>query len=163
MEMFSQSVLAVSCSLSCLLTGVQYSYKLTVGCQLLGSCSTSLARVGLRVLSLAGLSLPSPLPQQQDTLGPASPFLEQEAEEEGDSAAPSTEDLIMQAVQDITSRRRANYYNIATGRGKVCRFCIYKTDYRLGEDVVATLDFTAATLACVQFRQVSFAKTQLKE
>ena len=57
----------------------------------------------------------------------------------------------MQAVQDITSKRRTSYFNIANTKGKLCKFCLFKTDYRLGEDIVASLDFTIGTVECVQY------------
>jgi hypothetical protein len=38
-------------------------------------------------------------------------------------------------VQDITSRRNASYYVIANSRGKVCKFCIFKKNYKLGPRV----------------------------
>ena len=88
-------------------------------------------------------------------LGPSSPFLDPESpasDTEGDGAcAASVADLLMQSVQDVTSKRRTSYYNIANSRGKVCKFCLFKTDYRLGEDIVASLDFTGGAVECVQY------------
>ena len=36
-------------------------------------------------------------------------------------------------------------------RGKVWKFWLFKTDYRLGEDIVASLDFTGSAVECVQY------------
>ena len=102
--------------------------------------------------------------EDQERLGPSSPFLDPEAassDTEGDGACvASTADLIMQSVQDVTSKRRAQYFNIANSRGRVAKFCLFKTDYRLGEDIVASLDFTAGTVQCVQY-SVRSAATQI--
>ena len=111
------------------------------------------------ICSTSGISVPEPLqngdsvPDQR--LGPSSPFLDPEApasDTEGDGACvASLADLIMQSVQDVTSKRRTSYYNIANSRGKVTKFCLFKTDYRLGEDIVASLDFTGSAVECVQY------------
>ena len=130
---------------------IKYSYKLTVGTQRLGQRTVSLVRVPVRVLSVSGLNIsPGEGTVTAERLGPSSPFLEQERSD-GDSELVSRADLLMQAVQDITSKRRTSYFNIANTRGKVCKLCMFKTDYRLGEDVVASLDFTVGTLDCVQY------------
>lgn len=125
-------------------TSVKYSYKVTIGTQRL-NCQTSMLRVPIRVLSIAGCGSVSGPGNIEDRLGPSSPFYEEEGV--GDSPA----DLIMQAVQDITSKRRASFFNIANSRGKVCKFCLYKRSYRLGEDIVGTFDFTAGSVQCVQY------------
>ena len=120
---------------------------MTLGSQTLGAAS-SLLRVPIRVLSTSGCSLSTTAnaaPAPEEGLGPTNPFLE--AIQETESAA----DLIMQAVQDITSKRSASYFNIANTRGKVCKFCLFKRSYRLGEDIVGTFDFTAGNLTCVQY------------
>ena len=160
---------------------VKYSYKLTVGAQRLDSKTVSLLRVPIRVLrlvfvndtqacqvclcSVSGITVtPNTQDEDQERLGPSSPFLDPEAassDTEGDGACvASTADLIMQSVQDVTSKRRAQYFNIANSRGRVAKFCLFKTDYRLGEDIVASLDFTAGTVQCVQY-SVRSAATQI--
>lgn len=130
---------------------IKYSYKLTVGTQRLGQRSVSLLRVPVRVLSISGLTIaPGEVPGAGERLGPSSPFMEAERTAE-DSEVVSRSDMIMQAVQDITSKRRTSYFNIANTRGKVCKLCMFKTDFRLGEDIVASMDFTMGTLDCVQY------------
>ena len=129
---------------------IKYSYKLTVGTQRLGQRSVSLLRVPVRVLSVSGLAIVPGEAGAAERLGPSSPFLEAERSE-GETEVASRSELIMQAVQDITSKRRTSYFNIANTRGKVCKLCMFKTDYRLGEDIVASLDFTLGTLDCVQY------------
>merc|ERR1719244_171451 len=70
-------------------------------------------------------------------------------DDEEDTETPA--DLIMQNIQDITSKRNASHFNIANQKGKVCRFCLFKRNYRLGEDIVGTFDFTLGSLPCVQY------------
>ena len=115
--------------------------------------------------SVSGITVtPNTQDEDQERLGPSSPFLDPEAassDTEGDGACvASTADLIMQSVQDVTNKRRAQYFNIANSRGRVAKFCLVKTDYRLGEDIVASLDFTAGTVQCVQY-SVRSAATQI--
>jgi len=129
---------------------LKYSYKLSVGTQLLNSPGpSSLLRVPIRVLSSPGPSTRQPRADTEQEalaqLGPNNPFLE----EEGETDSPA--DLIMQTVQDLTSKRSASYFNIANHAGKVCKFCLFKKNYRLGEDIVGTFDFTVGSLRCVQY------------
>lgn len=56
----------------------------------------------------------------------------------------------MENLQNITARRRPNFYVITNRRGKVGRFCLFKPCYKLGEDIVGTLDFSCRTIRCVQ-------------
>lgn len=44
-------------------------------------------------------------------------------------------------------------YNISDGRGKIGTFGIFKSVYRLGEDVVGTLNLGEGTVACLQVRR----------
>lgn len=44
-------------------------------------------------------------------------------------------------------------YNISDGRGKVGTFGIFKSVYRLGEDVVGTLNLGEGAVACLQVRE----------
>lgn len=39
---------------------------------------------------------------------------------------------------------------ISNTRGKVGRFCLFKSTYKLGEDIVGTFDFSIATVRCIQ-------------
>lgn len=53
-------------------------------------------------------------------------------------------------LQNITARRNPNFYMISNIWGKVARFCLFKSSYKLGEDIIGTFDFTVATVRCVQ-------------
>jgi len=41
-------------------------------------------------------------------------------------------------------------FNITNVRGKVAKFCIFKTVYRLGEDIVGTFNFSEGDIPCLQ-------------
>lgn len=41
-------------------------------------------------------------------------------------------------------------YNISSSRGKVGTFCIFKTVYKIGEDVIGTFNFSEGDIPCLQ-------------
>ncbi|KAI5713819.1 hypothetical protein M8J76_012683 [Diaphorina citri] len=123
---------------------VKYSYKITVGTQRV-NCATKLLSVPIRVLVIHGISENSNLICEDSVdLSPSNPFLESKEKETELTTS-------LQILQNITARRSLNYFNVTNARGKVTRFCLFKQAYKLGEDIVATLDFTSATVRCVQF------------
>ncbi|XP_054989598.1 RAB6A-GEF complex partner protein 2 isoform X1 [Sorex araneus] len=124
---------------------VKYVYKLTIGCQRVNSPIT-LLRVPLRVLVLTGLQdIRFP---QDESVAPSSPFLEEEESGKKDSWLM---ELAGERLMATTSCRSLHLYNISDGRGKVGTFGIFKSVYRLGEDVIGTLNLGEGTVACLQF------------
>uniref|UniRef100_A0A8C6HM30 RAB6A GEF compex partner 1 n=1 Tax=Mus spicilegus TaxID=10103 RepID=A0A8C6HM30_MUSSI len=124
---------------------VKYVYKLTIGCQRVNSPIT-LLRVPLRVLVLTGLQdVHFP---QDEAVAPSSPFLEEDDSGKKDSWLA---ELAGERLMAATSCRSLHLYNISDGRGKVGTFGIFKSVYRLGEDVVGTLNLGEGTVACLQF------------
>lgn len=80
----------------------------------------------------------------EDVTQPANPFLsDQEKESPLDSA--------LQVLQIVTSQKNQKFYNVTNSRGHVVKFCAFKHAYKLGEDVVGSLDFTGCTVPCLQF------------
>lgn len=88
--------------------------------------------------------LPVPCDVTNDELTPTNPFLE------NDRKVISKVEVALENLQNITARRRPNFYVITNRRGKVGRFCLFKPCYKLGEDIVGTLDFSCRTIRCVQ-------------
>nr|XP_060617088.1 RAB6A-GEF complex partner protein 2 [Anolis sagrei ordinatus] len=129
---------------------VKYVYKLTIGCQRVNS-PIKLLRVPFRVLVLHGLK-DYHFPQETDavaTVAPSNPFLE---EEEGPAKKDSRlADLATELLMAATSRRSLHLYNISNSRGKVGTFCIFKTVYKIGEDVVGTFNFSEGDVPCLQY------------
>lgn len=81
--------------------------------------------------------------ETNEELAPSNPFLETKKTE-------SKFEIALHHLQNITARRRPNFYLISNKRGKVGRFCLFKPAYKLGEDIVGTLDFTSGTVRCIQ-------------
>ncbi|XP_053150775.1 RAB6A-GEF complex partner protein 2 isoform X2 [Hemicordylus capensis] len=126
---------------------VKYVYKLTVGCQRVGS-PIKLLRVPFRVLVLHGLK-DYQLPQDE-AVAPSNPFLEEE-EERGAKKDSRLADLATELLMVATSRRSLHLYNISNSRGKVATLCLFKTVYKLGEDVVGTFSFSEGDIPCLQY------------
>lgn len=126
--------------------GIKYFYKLTIATQRVGS-KVQVLRVPIRVLSLPTVIRPDEVPalcnETNEELAPTNPFLEKRKTE-------SKLEMALHHLQNITARRRPNFYLISNKRGRVGRFCLFKPAYKLGEDIVGTLDFTCRTVRCVQ-------------
>ncbi|XP_042889914.1 RAB6A-GEF complex partner protein 2-like [Penaeus japonicus] len=121
---------------------LKYAYKITIGVQRLGS-PIKLLRVPIRVIVLQGLS-EACVYSESGELAPSNPFLHTPQRDTPRHTA-------LQIIQNLSTRKNVNQYNITNTQGKVVRFCIYKTSFRLGEDIVATFDFSNAEVPCVQY------------
>nr|XP_045613379.1 RAB6A-GEF complex partner protein 2-like isoform X2 [Procambarus clarkii] len=121
---------------------LKYAYKITIGTQRLGA-PTKLLRVPIRVIVLRGLS-EACVYSESGELAPSNPFLHTPHRDTPRHTA-------LQIIQSVSTRKNLSQYNITNTRGKVVRFCIYKTSFRLGEDIVATFDFSTAEVTCVQY------------
>ncbi|XP_048827274.1 RAB6A-GEF complex partner protein 2 isoform X2 [Brienomyrus brachyistius] len=124
---------------------VKYVYKLTIGCQRVNS-PIKLLRVPFRVLVLQGM--PEPPSPQDEEVAPSNPFLDDEETGRRDTR-PLEKALDMLMV--TTSRRCPHLFNITNMRGKVAKFCIFKTVYRLGEDIIGTFNFSEGDIPCLQY------------
>lgn len=147
---------------------IKYYYKVTIATQRVGS-RVQLLQVPIRVLPLLQIedskSEAPPVPVDEITneeLTPTNPFLE------NDRKVISKIELALENLQNVTARRRPNFYVITNRRGKVGRFCLFKPCYKLGEDIVGTLDFSCRTIRCVQLsvtlqcEEILIEKTPLK-
>ncbi|XP_032521344.2 RAB6A-GEF complex partner protein 2 [Danaus plexippus] len=126
-------------------TAVKYSYKITIATQKVGS-HIKMVRLPFRVLPISPVMNLQDLPalcETTDILQPTSPFSEGRKVETHLTMA-------LQVLQNLTARRSPNSYMITNGRGKVGRFCLFKSAYRLGEDIVGTFDFSVGTITCMQ-------------
>lgn len=126
--------------------GIRYYYKITIATQRVGS-KVQVLRCPIRVLPLPVVMRPDDVAvlcnETSEELAPTNPFLEKRKTE-------SKLELALHHLQNITARRRPNFYLISNKRGKVGRFCLFKPAYKLGEDIVGTLDFSCRTVRCVQ-------------
>lgn len=125
---------------------IRYFWKITIATQRLGH-KVHVLRCAIRVLPLPTAIRPDEVPalcaETNDELAPTNPFLEKRRTE-------SRLEIALHHLQNVTARRRPNFYLISNKRGCVGRFCLFKSAYKLGEDIVGTLDFSCRTVRCVQ-------------
>ncbi|XP_050674999.1 RAB6A-GEF complex partner protein 2 [Leptidea sinapis] len=126
---------------------VKYSYKVTIATQRVGS-HIKMARIPFRILPISPIMNMQDLAalcgnETTDELQPTNPFSEERKVE-----TPLT--MALQVLQNLTARRSPNSYMITNTRGKVGRFCLFKSAYKLGEDIVGTFDFSVGTVTCMQ-------------
>jgi len=155
---------------------LKYSYKLTVSVQRVGG-SIKQIKLPFRVLVLYGLSdyqgveempinsnpfLDQPLrtikPSNDliyNSLAPHFPknnnhnMFPTNCELDSNQHNSNLLDLASDLLNRITAKRRPLVYKIANSQGVVGTFCMPKTSYRLGEDVVGIFDF-CGNVPCVQ-------------
>ncbi|XP_043213696.1 RAB6A-GEF complex partner protein 2-like [Amphibalanus amphitrite] len=123
---------------------VRYVYKVTVGAQRVNS-SIRLLRVPVRLLPLDP-AVTVHRSDAEDDITPSNPFLPTAAE-----PGETSDEQTLQLLQHSVARRAPAYFNITNQHGRVVRFCMFKTAFKLGEDVVATLDFSESDVRCVQY------------
>jgi hypothetical protein len=130
---------------------IKYYYKVTIATQRVNS-RVQFLHVPIRILPLLQIEdkvdqVPVPPCDEiitNEELTPTNPFLE------NDRKVVSKIEIALEHLQNITARRRPNFYVITNRRGKVGRFCLFKPSYKLGEDIIGTLDFSCRTVRCVQ-------------
>ncbi|XP_036674913.1 RAB6A-GEF complex partner protein 2 isoform X1 [Drosophila suzukii] len=128
---------------------IRYFYKITIATQRVKSKVQTLT-VPIRVLPIPIISRPDELPVTVETneeLAPTNPFLEKRE--------ISELEISWHHLKNVTARRAPKFYRISNKRGFVGRFCLFKPAYKLGEDIVGSLDFgpgaSPRKVRCVQF------------
>ena len=58
---------------------------------------------------------------------------------------------IISLLQEPSARRVATFYDIKNSKGRVGRLCVFKTSFRLGEDIVGLFNFAEAATQCMQY------------
>lgn len=128
-------------------TSIRYFYKITIATQKVGAKVQAL-HLPIRVLSLPTMikveEIPALCNDTSDELSPSNPFLEKYKKLE------TKLELALHHLQNITARRRPSFFMISNKRGRVGRFCLFKQNFKLGEDIVGTLDFSCRSVRCVQ-------------
>lgn len=120
---------------------VRYAYKITIGAQKVNAL-IKLLRIPIKVFVVKDLT--EVLKKRLAKSIPNNPFLPQASKQ-------SVLEIAFDFLEDLTSRRRPNYYNVTHQNGKVVRFCLLKSSFRLGEDILGSFDFSEATIPCVQY------------
>ncbi|XP_075145867.1 RAB6A-GEF complex partner protein 2 [Haematobia irritans] len=124
---------------------IKYFYKLTIATQRVKSKVQTLT-VPIRVLPIPLIARADELPiteETNDELAPTNPFLEKKE--------ISELEISWHHLKNVTARRAPKFYRISNKRGYVGRFCLFKPAYKLGEDIVGSLDFANCKVRCVQF------------
>ncbi|CAG2103320.1 unnamed protein product [Medioppia subpectinata] len=68
-----------------------------------------------------------------------------------DSTVNSVLDLSLHRLDCLTAKRCPQSYVITNQLGKVAKFCVLKSTFKLGEDIVGIFNFVESTVPCVQF------------
>ncbi|EDO31658.1 predicted protein [Nematostella vectensis] len=121
---------------------VKYSYKLTLGTSRVQS-QIRLIRLPLRILVVQGLSEIQHLVEYKEQ--PSNPFLEKQTLE------TSLLDIGVDFLNAVTSRRNSYIYSIVSERGTVGKFCLFKSAYRIGEEIVGSFDFDDSLISCLKY------------
>jgi hypothetical protein len=139
-------------------SAVKYLYKLTIGTQRVKE-GIQLLRIPLRILQITPeiqKSLDSCLADKMNKLD-----FEDVDDKTGDkqhqdlsSNSPLSEETILSLVIDgldsLTARKSPSSYVITNQSGKVAKFCLLKSSFKLGEDVIGFFNFSEASVPCVQ-------------
>jgi len=120
---------------------VKYSYKLKIGMQKVGS-QIKMLHLPLRLMTWQTLGLP--IYQDEEDVAVRNPFLKS-------SPKDSQLDQPLEAMQLLSSRRSPSVYKVTNSQGKVVSLCLFKSSYRLGEDIIGTLDFSDGVVCCIQY------------
>uniref|UniRef100_UPI00359024C9 RAB6A-GEF complex partner protein 2 isoform X4 n=1 Tax=Myxine glutinosa TaxID=7769 RepID=UPI00359024C9 len=89
-------------------------------------------------------------PGDGESVAPANPFLDEDVgDEEGCKRDNSLLEVATELIMEATAQRNPSTFNITSPWGKVGRFSIGRTVYRLGEDVVGSFDFSNCTVPCL--------------
>ncbi|XP_055376284.1 RAB6A-GEF complex partner protein 2 [Condylostylus longicornis] len=123
---------------------INYFYKLVIATQRVKSKVNVLA-VPFRVLPVSIIAKREEYTsvETQENFKPTNPFL--------DKNEVTELELSWNHLTNLTARRMPKFYKITNKRGYVGRFCLFKNDFKLGEDIVGTMDFTECEVRCVQF------------
>nr|XP_014094004.2 RAB6A-GEF complex partner protein 2 [Bactrocera oleae] len=124
---------------------IKYFYRITIATQRVKS-KVQMLSVPIRVLPIPLIVRPDDMhctEETNDELAPTNPFLEKRE--------ISELEISWHHLKNVTARRAPKYYRISNKRGFVGRFCLFKPSYKIGEDIVGSLDFSNCKVRCVQF------------
>ncbi|OQR73442.1 retrograde Golgi transport protein RGP1-like [Tropilaelaps mercedesae] len=140
---------------------VRYNHKISIGTQKMNGLN-KLFKIPLKVFRIADFSYPNLGKSHYNSKQKSSGDSCSEASSSGNLAnnnpflcppvKPSLVQCAMEYLEDVTAPRNPGWYNITQGsEHDVARFCLLKSNFRLGEDIVGSFDFSKATIPCVQF------------
>jgi len=140
--------------------GLKYAYRVIVATQRLNQSIASL-RIPFRVISVSSLNL-NEIEQhpnnQQVNPSITNPFLMTDVKDSNDKSRES----VINLLQEPSARRVAMFYDIRNSKGRVGRLCVFKTSFRLGEDIMGLFDFSDAESQCMQYSVSLYCEEQVK-
>ena len=135
---------------------IKYHFKLTIGAQRIGS-PIYLLRIPICVLKV-DFEDANETTSTEHTNG----FIENSdnkdinsistlfgADDDKDSSSPLDRSLLR--IEYLAVHRTPHSFNITSPLGRVAKFYIFKTIYRLGEDIIGIFNFGEGTVPCVRF------------
>ncbi|KAJ6220833.1 hypothetical protein RDWZM_006645 [Blomia tropicalis] len=126
---------------------LKYRYKLTIGTQRIGS-TIHLLKIPIRILTIERLS--SFMKNGESTNGESNnSVINTSSDDFQNDSSPL--DLILHQIESLTCHRTPHTFNITNSLGRVAKFYIFKTAYRLGEDVIGLFNFGEGTVPCLKF------------
>lgn len=138
-------------------TSVKYIYKLSIGTQRVNH-PTQLLRIPLRILKINQSNDQSPDEEIASDNG-----YENESETNSSDIFPAmnvikdnTLELLLHKLDCLTTRRSQSSYVITNQLGKVVNFSIFKTAFKLGEDIIGMFDFSECNVPCIQVIKLAF-------
>lgn len=69
---------------------------------------------------------------------------------------------VLSMLQEPTARRVATFYDVKNSIGRVGRLCLFKTSFRLGEEIMGLFDFAEAVSQCMQYSVSLFCEETVK-
>lgn len=133
---------------------VKYQYKLSIGAQRVNSAIQTM-RIPLRVLSITNTSLPNyhnnhnsgnSVEEYANSSCSSTPDISNNEWNFSDSVL----DISLHKLEYLTAKRRSNSYIISNQFGRVAKFCLLKSTFKLGEDIIGIFNFTESTIPCIQ-------------
>lgn len=138
-------------------TKVKYQYKLSIGTQRVNS-TIQLLRIPIRILSISNNKLlinsnnsNNDIEYLDESKRKDSLVSNQSLTSNCFDSDESVLDLSLHRLDCLTAKRCPYSYVITNQFGKVAKFCVLKSTYKLGEDIVGIFNFTETTVPCVQF------------
>ena len=65
-------------------------------------------------------------------------------------------------LNEPSARRVATFYDIRNSKGRVGRLCLFKSTFRLGEEIMGLFDFASSESQCMQYSVSLFCQEQIK-
>lgn len=137
---------------------IRYFYKITIGIQRVNS-TIKLLPVPFKVLNL-----PNDNQIEQDDLNNSlnSNYSISTDEHQTDDNHQIT-NLILHKLDCLSSKRTLSSFIITNHLGKVGKFCIFKSIFKLGEDIIGFFDFNDSDIPCVQFTVTLQSEETIKD